>query len=186
MAVTESTMMELGVAAPDFNLPEPATGETKALTDLKGDKATLVIFMCNHCPFVIHVIEAIVDLANHYQPKGVGVVAISSNDIVNYPEDAPEKMVKFASKYELSFPYLYDESQDVAKAYSAACTPDFFLFDKDLSCVYRGQMDGARPSNQEPNDGADLRAALDAVLADKPVSDRQYPSAGCGIKWKNA
>lgn len=186
MAVTESTMMELGVAAPDFNLPEPATGETKALTDLKGDKATLVIFMCNHCPFVIHVIEAIVDLANHYQPKGVGVVAISSNDIVNYPEDAPEKMVKFASKYELSFPYLYDESQDVAKAYSAACTPDFFLFDENLSCVYRGQMDGARPSNQEPNDGADLRAALDAVLADKPVSDRQYPSAGCGIKWKNA
>lgn len=186
MAVTESTMMELGVAAPDFNLPEPATGETKALTDLKGDKATLVIFMCNHCPFVIHVIEAIVDLANHYQPKGVGVVAISSNDIVNYPEDAPEKMVKFASKYELSFPYLYDESQDVAKAYSAACTPDFFLFDENLSCVYRGQMDGARPSNQEPNDGADLRAALDAVLAGEPVSDRQYPSAGCGIKWKNA
>jgi hypothetical protein len=113
-------------------------------------------------------------------------VAISSNDVINYPEDAPEKMAKFASKHNFSFPYLYDESQDVAKAYSAACTPDFFLFDAALACVYRGQMDGARPSNQEPNDGADLRVALDALLAGKPISDRQYPSAGCGIKWKAA
>lgn len=186
MAVTESTMMELGVNAPDFHLPEPATGATKSLEDIRGDKATLVIFMCNHCPFVIHVIEAIVALANAYQAKGVGVVAISSNDVVNYPEDSPKKMAKFAADHQFGFPYLYDESQDVAKAYSAACTPDFFLFDNDMSCVYRGQMDGARPSNQEPNDGADLRAALDALLAGQPVSDRQYPSAGCGIKWKEA
>jgi peroxiredoxin len=186
MAVTESTMMELGVRAPDFKLPEPATGILKTLTNVRGDSATLVIFICNHCPFVIHVIDAIVGLANEYEPRGLGVVAISSNDVINYPEDAPEKMVKFADRHNFTFPYLYDESQDVARAYSAACTPDFFLFDASLACVYRGQMDGARPSNQEPKDGADLRAALDALLAGKPISERQYPSAGCGIKWKAA
>ena len=186
MAVTESTMMELGVRAPDFSLPEPATGNEISLADVQGKNATLVIFICNHCPFVIHVISGIVKLAGDYQPKGVGVVAISSNDVVNYPEDAPDKMAQFAASHDFSFPYLYDESQDTARAYSAACTPDFFLFDAELKCVYRGQMDSARPSNQEPNDGAELRAALDAVLAGRPVPDRQFPSAGCGIKWKSA
>jgi len=184
MAVTESTKMGLRVEAPDLNLPEPATGENRSLSDLKGEKATLIIFICNHCPFVIHVVDAVAELAAEYQPKGAGIVAISSNDVVNYPEDAPEKMAEFANTHHFSFPYLYDESQEVAKAYSAACTPDFFLFDEKLGCVYRGQMDSARPSNDEPSDGADLRAALDAVLAGESVSDLQYPSAGCGIKWK--
>ncbi len=185
MAVTESKMLELGVSAPDFSLPEPLTGKTLALDALRGKQATLVVFICNHCPFVIHVIDGLVDLVKAYQPKGLGVVAISSNDAASYPEDGSAKMARFAEQHGFSFPYLYDETQEVAKAYAAACTPDFYLFNDQLKLAYRGQMDGSRPSNQQPVDGADLRAALDAVLAGRTVSTAQYPSSGCSIKWKS-
>lgn len=184
MARTLSNMIPLGTAAPDFSLPDTVSGKTVSLQELKSDKATLIMFICNHCPFVKHMDEQLVALAKDYQAKGVSFIAISSNDVDNYPQDAPELMTQEAAQLGYTFPYLYDESQEVAKAYDAACTPDFYVFDKDLKCAYRGQLDNSRPGNGLPVTGADLRAALDEILSDQAVSAPQIPSVGCGIKWK--
>jgi len=177
-------MLELGVKAPDFNLPDTVSGKEMSLSDLASDKATVVMFLCNHCPYVLHVNDEIVRLAKDYEKKGVAFVGISSNDADKYPQDGPEKMKEQAKKVGYPFPYLYDESQEVARAYDAACTPDFYVFDGDLKLVYRGRLDESRPGNNVPLSGKDLRAALDAVLAGEEVSEVQYPSGGCGIKWK--
>lgn len=185
MAQTPSTMNELGFTAPDFKLFDTVTGSFKKLSDLKSDTATVIMFICNHCPFVKHVNEELVKLANDYIPKDIAFVAISSNDAINYPEDSPALMKQYAEKLAYPFAYLYDETQDVAKAYDAACTPDFFIFDGEIQCVYRGQLDDSRPSNGKPVTGADIRNALDAILSGKPVSDDQKPSIGCNIKWKS-
>jgi len=184
MAATPSTMMPLGTIAPNFTLPDTVSGENLSLSKLKGSKATLVMFICNHCPYVLHVNDELVRIAKEYQPKGVSFIAISSNDVDNYPQDGPEKMKMHAKKVGYTFPYLYDETQEVARAYDAACTPDLFLFDQDLKCVYRGQFDDSRPKNDKPVTGKDLRAALDAVLAGREVPEPQIPSIGCNIKWK--
>lgn len=184
MAATESSMLPLGTPAPDFSLPDTASGRTVSLDEIAGGKATLVMFICNHCPYVKHVLDGIVALAHDYGGRGVGIAAISSNDALRYPDDGPEKMKALAEHKSFPFPYLYDESQDVARAYQAACTPDFFLFDAGRRCVYRGQMDASRPGNGIPVTGGDLRAALDAVLAGKDVDPDQKPSIGCNIKWK--
>jgi len=184
MALTESKMLSLGTIAPDFNLPDTVSGKTVSFNDLKSDIATVVMFTCNHCPYVIHVNEEIVRLAKEYQELGVSFVAISSNDVENYPDDSPEKMTVLAAQEGYTFPYLYDETQEVARAYDAACTPDFYVFDRNARLVYRGQLDGSRPNSGVPLTGADLRAALDAVLVNRPVNPMQRPSAGCGIKWK--
>jgi len=184
MAATPSTMMPLGTTAPDFSLPDTISGKILSLSELKGKNATLVVFICNHCPYVLHINNELVRIAKEYKPKGVSIITISSNDIVNYPQDRPELMKEHAKNVGYTFPYLYDESQDVARAYDAACTPDPFLFDADLKCVYRGQLDESRPKNDIPVTGKDLRNALDALLADKPVSENQVPSIGCNIKWK--
>jgi peroxiredoxin len=184
MALVPTTQIPLGFPAPDFELPDTVSGKTLSLTDIKGSKATVVMFICNHCPFVVHVQDGLTALGNHYKDSGIGFVAISANDVVNYPADSPEKMTEFAAAIGLTFPYLYDESQDVARAYDAVCTPDFSIFDADLKCVYRGQMDDSRPGNGVPVTGADIRAALDAILAGSPVSATQHPSMGCNVKWK--
>ena len=184
MAATPSTMMPLGTRAPDFSLPDTISGKTRSLSELKGKNATLVIFICNHCPYVLHINDELVRIAGKYQPKGVSIIAISSNDVVNYPQDSPELMKELAENVGYTFPYLYDESQDVARAYDAACTPDPFLFDANLKCVYRGQLDSSRPKNDIPVTGEDLRNALDALLAGEPVPAHQIPSIGCNIKWK--
>jgi peroxiredoxin len=184
MAATLSNMMPLGTLAPDFSLLNVVTGKTVTLQELKSRVATLVMFICNHCPYVKHVQGELVKLAKDYQPKGVSVIAINSNDVVHYPEDSPEKMKAIAQQNAYPFPYLYDETQEVAKAYQAACTPDFYLFDKDLKCVYRGQLDDARPKNDVPVTGKDIRAALETLLAGQPVNPDQKPSIGCNIKWK--
>ena len=183
MVRTLSTMLPLGTKAPDFALPD-TTGKTVSLADFRGKPALLVIFMCNHCPYVKHVADALAKLAAEYQRKGVGVVGISANDIETHPDDAPAKMVEEAALRGYTFPYLYDATQEVAKAYRAACTPDFFVFDKDQRLVYRGQMDASRPNSGVPVTGEDLRAALDAVLADRAAPAEQRPSMGCNIKWK--
>lgn len=178
-------MLELGTQAPNFILPDTTQERSVSFEEVaKGKKGTLVMFICNHCPYVIHVMEEVTKLTKEYQEKGIGVVAISSNDVENYPDDSPEKMTQFAKDYDLSFPYLYDESQNVARAYDAACTPDFYVFDEAAKLVYRGRLDGSRPGNDIPLDGADLRLALDHVLSGKPELEKQYPSAGCNIKWK--
>ncbi len=184
MAQTASTMLPLGTPAPTFDLPEPATGRTVALTDFQNAPALLVIFMCNHCPFVKHLRQGLAQFAREYQDRGLAIVAVSANDVANYPEDSPARMVEEARMFGYPFPYLYDETQVVAKAYRAACTPDFFLFDAGRKLVYRGQFDGSRPGNNLPVTGADLRAAADAALAGQPVSSNQKPSIGCNIKWK--
>ena len=183
MAVTASEMLSLGTKAPDFNLPD-TTGKIVSLNDFQEARAFLVIFMCNHCPFVKHILDGLVALIKEYQTKGCIVVAINSNDVVNYPDDSPEMMAKVAIEAGFTFPYLYDETQKVAKAYRATCTPDFFLFDSNKMLVYRGQMDGSRPGNGIQVTGADLTAAIDAVLEGKPVCEEQKPSIGCNIKWK--
>ncbi len=185
MAATPSTMMPLGTKAPDFTLPDTVSGQNLSLSELKGDKATLVMFICNHCPYVLHVNDELVRIAKEYQPKGISFIAISSNDVENYPQDGPELMKEQAKKVGYTFPYLYDETQDVARAYDAACTPDLFLFDQELKCVYRGQVDDSRPKNDKPVTGKDLRNALDAVLAGKEIPEPQIPSIGCNIKWKS-
>jgi len=184
MAQTPSNMLALGTIAPGFSLPDTVSGKTLSLGQLKSDKATVIMFICNHCPFVRHVNAGIVALANDYRPKGVSFVAISANDVESYPEDSPEKMKAYAARLGYPFPYLYDESQDTARAYRAACTPDFYVFDADMKLVYRGQMDGSRPNNGVPVTGEDIRDALDNVLAGEPVSPDQRPSLGCNIKWK--
>ncbi len=184
MAFTESKMLELGTKAPDFTLTDTVSGKEISLSGLASDKATVVMFLCNHCPYVLHVNQEIVRLAKEYQEKGVAFVGISSNDAEKYPQDGPEKMKVHAEKTGYPFPYLYDETQEVARAYDAACTPDFYVFDGDLNLVYRGRLDDSRPKNDLPLTGKDLRAALDAVLAGEEVSEIQYPSGGCNIKWK--
>jgi len=183
MALTYSKMLELGISASDFSLPDP-TGKKVALADFKNAPALLVMFICNHCPYVRHLADGIARLAKEYQQKGVAVVGISSNDVANYPADSPAMMAQEVKKMGYTFPYLYDETQQVAKTYRAACTPEFYLFDKGRKLVYRGRFDGSTPGNNTPVTGADLRAALDAVLAGKPVSSDQKPSMGCNIKWK--
>jgi len=182
MARTPSTMLPLGTPAPAFSLKDP-DGKTWFLDDFADKKALLVMFICNHCPFVKHVREELARLAKEYQKKGVGIVGIMPNDVENYPDDSPEKMKEEAGQFGYTFPYLYDDTQAVAKAYRAACTPDFFLFDQDRKLAYRGQLDDARPGNEAPVNGKDLRAALDAVLEGKPVPEDQKPSLGCNIKW---
>lgn len=186
MALTPSTMLPLGTPAPDFNLPDAVSGKTQNLNQLKSDKATVVMFICNHCPYVKHIQHELVNVANDYQPKGIHFIAINANDAANYPEDAPDKMCEVAQQLDYPFPYLFDETQEVAKAYQAACTPDFYVFDKDLKCVYRGQFDEARPGNNIPVTGKDLRTVLDCILANKPIDLQQKPSMGCNIKWKSA
>ncbi len=183
MALTPSTMLPLGTVAPDFRLPD-ASGRLVALADFKAAPALLVMFICNHCPYVKHLRGGLAQLGRDYLPRGVAIVAISANDVANYPEDAPARMQAEARAAGYLFPYLYDENQAVAKAYHAACTPDFFLFDQERRLVYRGQFDDSRPGNGVPVTGKDLRAALDAVLAGKLVSPDQKPSIGCNIKWK--
>lgn len=183
MVMTASTMLPLGTEAPPFELPDTA-GQTISISDFDDADVLLVVFMCNHCPFVKHIIDDFITLAGEYQGKGVAVVGINSNDVEGYPEDRPELMAKLAKEKGFTFPYLYDATQAVAKAYCAACTPDFFVFDRERRLAYRGQMDESRPGNDEPVTGADLRAALDAVLAGKDASEEQRPSIGCNIKWK--
>lgn len=184
MALTPSTMLPLGTNAPDFRLPDAATGKTVALGDFQKSPALLVMFICNHCPYVKHLRAALGGFAKDCQARGAAVVAISANDAASHPDDSPENMKREAAQFGYGFPYLYDESQAVAQAYRAACTPDFFLFDKDRKLVYRGQFDDSRPGNGQPVTGADLRAAVEAVLAGRPVSPQQKPSIGCNIKWK--
>lgn len=178
----QSRMIDLGVTAPDFILTDPSGGAWQ-LGKVAGDKPVLVAFICNHCPYVVHIADAFSAFAEEYQAKGLAIVAISANDVQAYPQDAPAEMGKFARAHGFTFPYLYDESQDAARAYQAVCTPDFFLFDKDRKLAYRGQFDETRPNRGAPT-GADLRAAADAVLAGRAPSADQKPSVGCSIKWK--
>lgn len=184
MALTPSNMLELGIKAPEFNLPDVISGNTLSFEDVKGNKGTVVMFICNHCPYVVHLFREIVDLSDEYMNKGFGFAAISSNDVVNYQEDSPDKMAIVAKVLKFGFPYLYDESQDVAKSYDAACTPDFYVFDEQDVLVYRGRMDESRPGNDKPITGMDLRNALNSVLNGEAISEKQYPSMGCNIKWK--
>lgn len=184
MALTLSNMLPIGTLAPHFSLPDTVSGSIKSLNEIASDKGTVVMFLCNHCPYVIHVNPELVKLADEYIAKGVAFVAISSNDAVNYPQDGPEKMSIHAKENGYPFPYLYDESQEVAKAYDAACTPDFYVFDGSMRLVYRGQMDGSRPNSGIPLTGEDLRKALDNLLEGKAQAEIQRPSAGCNIKWK--
>ncbi len=183
MAKTESTMIELGMAAPDFALPD-TDGQTVGLGDFADPPSLLVVFMCNHCPFVRHIREELAPFVKRYQAKGLAVVAISSNDVEAFPEDGPEAMAREVDEFGYTFPYLFDEAQSVAKAYKAACTPDFFLFDHERRLVYRGQFDGSRPGNDVSVTGADLAAAIDALLKGDLISAEQRPSIGCNIKWK--
>ena len=183
MAAT-STMMPLGTEAPDFSLADVVSGRTVTVHDLDDEQALLVMFICRHCPYVAHVRPAIAALARDHIGSGLGIVAISANDPATYPEDAPEGLAAEAVEAGYTFPYLFDETQEVAKAYTAACTPDFFLFDRDRRLVYRGQFDASRPGNGVPVTGEDLRAAIDAVLGGRPVSEDQHPSVGCSIKWR--
>jgi len=184
MARTPSNMLPLGTIAPQFNLLDTISGNFKTLEQLQGPSGTLVLFICNHCPFVIHINKILVELANSYQKKGINFIAISSNDIINYPQDGPDEMRKNAIELNYSFPYLYDKTQEIAKAYNAACTPDFFLFDAILKLIYRGQMDDSRPGNGLSVNGKDLKNAMDCLLQKKVNSWPQKPSIGCNIKWK--
>lgn len=183
MAATESTMMELGTPAPHFNLPDP-NGNDHSMAEFADAPVLVVMFICNHCPFVKHLANGLAEFAREYQEKGVAVVAISSNDVEKYPDDAPSKMAAEAAARGYVFPYLFDESQEVAKAYKASCTPDFFVFDRNRRLAYRGQFDDSRPNNGTPVTGADLRKACDALLNGEAVSENQKPSIGCNIKWK--
>jgi peroxiredoxin len=184
MAKTKSNMLPLGTPAPDFRLPDAVSGKTFCFDDIAGERATLVVFMCNHCPFVKHLLDGLVRLDGDYRDQPVGMVAISSNDVTGYPQDRPERMKELAENLGFSFPYLYDQSQNTARAYDAACTPDFFVFDGERKLAYRGQFDDSRPGSGVEVSGRDLRAALDALIAGKPVSKEQKPSIGCNIKWR--
>ena len=184
MARTASTMLDLGTTAPDFQLPDVVTGETISLSTFAGKDGLLVMFICRHCPFVKHVQDQLAAIGKDYQDKNLGIVAISANDAENYPNDAPDSLKEMVSEVGFTFPLCFDDSQETAKAYTAACTPDFFLFDKDFKLAYRGQLDDSRPGNDKPVDGHNLRDAIDTVLAGNPVSEDQLPSLGCNIKWK--
>jgi peroxiredoxin len=184
MALTASTMLALGTKAPDFALPDTVSGKTIRLESFKNAPGLLIMFICRHCPYVKHVQNEIAKIGRDYKDKQLAIVAISANDVENYPEDAPEKLKEMAQSLKFTFPLCYDESQSVAKAYRASCTPDFFLFDGQHKLVYRGQLDDSRPGNNEPNNGKDLRSAIDAVLAGKSITTEQKSSVGCNIKWK--
>ncbi|MGF1488118.1 MAG: thioredoxin family protein [Prochloraceae cyanobacterium] len=184
MALTPSTMLDLGTTAPDFKLPDVVSGKTISLDTYSDRQALLVMFICRHCPFVKHVQQELAKIGKDYADRSLAIVAISSNDAANYPDDSPENLKKMARDLDLNFDLCYDETQEVAKAYTAACTPDFFLFDRNRTLVYRGQLDGSRPSNDLPVTGKDLRSALDAVLDENEVNSEQKPSIGCNIKWK--
>ena len=185
MSRTPSNMLALGTIAPEFYLKDTNSADTHlSFEAIKGEKGTLVMFICNHCPFVHHVISEVIRIANDYRVQGIGIVAISSNDVLNFPQDSPELMTEFAFENKFEFPYLYDETQEVAIAYDAACTPDFFLFDKQNSLVYRGQLDDSRPGNGIPLSGSDLRGAIDGVIYNRIINPNQKPSLGCNIKWK--
>jgi peroxiredoxin len=184
MALTPSTMLALGTTAPDFSLPDTVSGQAISLARFAKKKALLVMFICQHCPYVQHVKEALARLGKDYADKEVGIVAISSNDASNYPDDRPEKLKEMAEALGFNFPFCYDETQKVAKAYAASCTPDFFLFDRDRKLVYRGELDDSRPGNGKPVTGRDLRNAIDAVLNNRPLNPNQRPSMGCNIKWR--
>jgi peroxiredoxin len=184
MALTPSTMLPLGTIAPDFQLPDVVSNQLISPATFKGKKALLVMFICRHCPFVKHIQQELARLGTDYGDKNVGIVAISANDVANYPDDAPDKLKMMAHELGFTFPFCYDESQAVARSYQAACTPDFFLFDENQTLVYRGQLDDSRPSNNLPVTGADLRGAIDAVLGGKVVAKDQKPSIGCNIKWR--
>ena len=184
MAKTLSTMLALGTSAPEFGLPDVISGQTITLASFRDYKALLVMFICRHCPFVKHVEAELARLGIDYRGRGVGIVAISANDVANHPEDAPHHLKEMAAELAFTFPFCFDETQEVAKAYKAACTPDFFLFNKERALVYRGQLDDSRPDNGKPVNGRDVRAAIDAVLVGRPVSADQRPSIGCNIKWK--
>ncbi|MFK8044741.1 MAG: thioredoxin family protein [Crocinitomicaceae bacterium] len=183
MSLVESNMMDLGTKAPDFKLLDTISGSELSLDDLKTDKATVIAFICNHCPFVLHINSALVKVANEYQAKGIQFIAISSNSVKTHPQDGPEYMAKQAKKEQYPFPYLYDKTQEVAKAYKAECTPDFFVFDDALKCVYRGRFDETRPNIGQAT-GADIASALDTILAGGIVDSEQWPSMGCNIKWE--
>ncbi|AFZ49263.1 thioredoxin family protein [Dactylococcopsis salina] len=183
MVKTASTMLDLGTKAPNFQLPDTVSGETISLETFADKKGLLVMFICQHCPFVKHIKSELARIGKDYVEKGLGVVAISSNSVETHPDDAPENLKAMAEEEGFNFPFCYDETQEVAKAYTAACTPDFFLFDRDRSLVYRGQLDDSSPGNDEPVNGKDLRAAIENVLADQPVNPEQQPSIGCNIKW---
>ena len=183
MAQTPSTMIALGTPAPDFALPD-TEGREVTRDQFRGQKGLLAMFICNHCPFVIHLRSGLIEMGRTYIPRGIAVVAVSSNNVETHPDDSPQKMKEDAERFDYPFPYLYDEDQSVARAYRAACTPDFFLFDENRRLVYRGQFDDARPGNQHPVTGKDLKAAMDALLANQPVAPEQKPSIGCNIKWK--
>ena len=184
MVMTPSSMMPLGTSAPYFELQDTVSEKKVSLADLKSETATVIMFICNHCPYVIYVLSGLVKLANDYKPKDVSFIAINANDIENYPEDSPEKMRELARGLGDPFPYLFDETQSVARSYGAACTPDFFIFDNALKCAYRGQLDDSRPGNATPVTGSDIRDALNNILSQKPVNPDQKPSIGCNIKWK--
>ena len=184
MALTPSNMLPLGTTAPDFNLLNTVDEAMVSLRDARGSQGTLIMFICNHCPFVKHVNVQLSQLARDFQEKGINTIAISSNDVENYPDDSPELMKANAVEHGFIFPYLYDETQEVARAYDAACTPEFYVFDQDLKLVYRGQLDSSRPGNGIPVTGEDLREALDAIIEGKEVNEIQKPSIGCNIKWK--
>jgi peroxiredoxin len=184
MAQTPSNMLPLGTPAPQFRLKDTNSNYFYSYEELKGTKGTLVVFMCNHCPFVHHVLDEILKIANDYRVQGIGIIAISSNDALKYPLDGPLQMKEFAFKNKMDFPYLYDESQEVAKAFDAACTPDFFVFDSNDKLIYRGQLDDSRPGNNIPLSGTDLRNAIDAVIYNRTIAEPQKPSIGCNIKWK--
>jgi len=182
MVQTPSTMLPLGTTAPDFTLTEPATGRKRSLSEIHAP-ATVIMFICNHCPFVIHVRDEITRLARDYAAKGVAFIGINSNSEASHPQDGPRHMAALVQELGWTFPFLFDETQGVAKAYHAACTPDFYVFDRDRRLVYRGQLDDSRPSNDRPVNGKDLRAAIDAALSDRPAPAEQKPSIGCNIKW---
>lgn len=184
MANTPSNMLPLGTISPSFWLKDTNSNNHYSFSDLKGDKGTLVMFICNHCPFVLHVMDEIIMIANDYRVQGIGIIAISSNDPKRYPQDGPDKMTQFAFENKIDFPYLFDNTQEVAKAYDAACTPDFYLFDSQDKLVYRGQLDDSRPGNNIPLSGSDLRTAIDGVLYNRSIPQNQKPSLGCNIKWK--
>ncbi len=184
MARTPSNMLALGTEAPSFVLPDTISGKTRSLEELQGLKGTVVYFICNHCPYVLLMVEELVRTANDYKAYGVSFIAISSNDVVNHPQDAPNLMTEFAEQHHFTFPYLYDETQQTAKVYDAACTPDIYVFDSNLALVYRGQADDSRPGNKIPVTAVDLRTALDNLLTGKKISADQKPSIGCNIKWK--
>jgi peroxiredoxin len=184
MAAVESTMLELGIEAPQFSLPDVLTGKTVTLDDYKGNRGLLVMFICNHCPYVKLIKQELVKYASEYMPRGLAIVAISANDIENYPDDSPAKMKEDAELYGYPFPYLFDETQEAAKAYKAACTPDIYLFDEEFKLYYRGQFDDSRPKNDIKASGRDLRKATESMLAGEPAPEKQIPAIGCNIKWK--